>query len=62
MTGFAVGAALFILGVTNQGATPNGATLLWVAGIIIATVALTRKKPAKDRTESIRRAYKQAEQ
>ena len=44
MSGFAVGVALFILGVSNQGAGFTGATLLWVTGIIVAVVALTRKE------------------
>ena len=50
MTGFAVGAAFVIIGLTNQGATANGATLLWVAGVIVATVALMRtgERPVPD--------------
>jgi hypothetical protein len=50
MTGFAVGAALIVIGLSNQGHSVNGATLLWVVGLIVATVALMRsgERPIPD--------------
>lgn len=43
VTVFILGAAMFIIGVTNQSATVNGATLMWVAGIALATTAAYRR-------------------
>ena len=50
MTGFAIGAAFVVIGLTNQGPSANGATLLWVVGLIVATVALMRsgERPIPD--------------
>ena len=48
MTGFAVGAAFIVIGLSNQGHSVNGATLLWVVGLIVATVALMRKPHAPE--------------
>ena len=43
MTAFIIGAAMFVIGVTNQSAHINGATLMWVAGIALATTAAYRR-------------------
>lgn len=47
MTAFIIGAAMFVIGVTNQTAHINGATLMWVAGIVIATTAAHRHSRVK---------------
>ena len=48
MTAFAIGAAFVVIGLCNQGPSANGATLLWVVGLIVATVALMRKPHAPE--------------